>query len=223
MRDAYARVHTHLVQALDAPMQRRVILITSALAGDGKTISALQLGRTAAGNGRRVLLIDADLRRRGLSAQLGLAKSAGLSDALARGVPHAEVVIHQLDWPDGSGADVVAAGVANIDAAEALSTSTFSTWLDRLASDYDVVLIDSPPIIVPDAIVLSQLVHGVVVVVRAATTTSVALRSAIDELAQVNAPLVGVVLNDVDFSRPERYDAAAAYFGSSYSYTAPQG
>jgi Mrp family chromosome partitioning ATPase len=68
------------------------------------------------------------------------------------------------------------------------------------------------------------LVDGVVIVVRSNTTTSVALRSAMDELLQADAPIAGIVLNDVDFAHPERYDDdSAAYYGSSYAYTAPLG
>lgn len=222
IRDAYSRVNTHLVRALAPTLGRRTILVTSALAGDGKTVSALHLARTAASNGHRVLLIDADLRRRGLSKQQGLGAVEGVSDLLTGRVHDDRAIIRSVDRDaDGIGIDIVGAGIAAVEPAEALSTSTFADWLTRVSGDYAAIVLDSPPVIVPDPIVLSRFVDGVVLVVRSNATTNLALRSAMDELTLANAPIVGIVLNDVDFSNRGRYDDdSAAYYGSSYSYAA---
>lgn len=171
----------------------RRVLIASALAEEGKTLTATNLALTLSESYRkRVLLIDADLRRPGVNIAFGIAKQAGLSEALAAEVPQ-KLSIIQLS-PTLA---VLPAGHPNQDPMHGLTSLRMSQILDEATEMFDWVLIDSPPVgILPDAKLLARMVDNVVVVIAAGKTPHGAIQRAADALGRDR--ILGVVLNRVD-------------------------
>jgi protein-tyrosine kinase len=169
------------------------ILVASALAEEGKTLTATNLALTLSESYRkRVLLIDADLRRPGVNLAFGIAKQAGLSEALAAEVP-GKLAIIQLS-PNLA---VLPAGHPNQDPMHGLTSLRMSQILDEASEMFDWVIIDSPPVgILPDAKLLARMVDNVVFVVAAGATPHGAIQRAVDALGRDR--VLGVVLNRVD-------------------------
>lgn len=169
------------------------VLVASALPEEGKTLTATNLALTLSESYRkRVLLIDADLRRPGVNIAFGIAKQAGLSEALAHEVPQ-KLSIIQLS-PTLA---VLPAGHPNQDPMHGLTSLRMSQILDEASEMFDWVIIDSPPVgILPDAKLLARMVDNVVFVVAAGKTPYGAIQRAADALGRDR--ILGVVLNRVD-------------------------
>lgn len=171
----------------------RRVLVASALAEEGKTLTATNLALTLSESYRkRVLLIDADLRRPGINMAFGIAKQAGLSEALASELPQ-KLSIVQLS-PTLA---VLPAGHPNSDPMHGLTSLRMSQILDEASEMFDWVIIDSPPVgILPDAKLLARMVDNVVFVIAAGRTPHGAIQRAVDALGRER--VLGVVLNRVD-------------------------
>jgi len=171
----------------------KVIMVTSAAAGEGKTMTALNLAHVLAESYRRsVLLIDADLRRPRLSQASGLTVGAGLGEALRAG-DEQKVAVTQLT----EHLTLMTAGRPDPEPLSALTSPRMQQLLDEGAERFDWVIIDTPPIgAVPDAGLLVSKVDGAVLVVRAGHTPHESVRHAIDTLGRDH--IVGVVLNGVE-------------------------
>jgi len=179
-----------LLSAIDQPHKR--LLVTSSVPGEGKTTLSVNLAQ-ALGQMRRVLLIDADMRRptvhRGLP---GLDEGKGLSHLVA-GSAEVEDCVRQLGT---SNVWVLPAGPVPPNPQELLSSRRFEETLDQLAGAFDHVVIDcAPACAVSDALVLSRLVHAVIYVVRSDSTPWQLADQGLRRLRRVNAPLIGAVLN----------------------------
>ncbi|MGI8509524.1 MAG: CpsD/CapB family tyrosine-protein kinase, partial [Gemmatimonadaceae bacterium] len=176
---------------------------------------------TLGGRGASVLLIDADLRRAGATHALGLHRAPGLSDVIC-GTCTLGSAIQVLGSDPVTTAVPIAVLTAGspVDAPAAILRSPdFAACLRAAAIDYDVVIIDAPPVnVVADTILLSAHVDGVLLVVRAGVTPLAALAYASEQLASVNAPVVGSILNHVDLRRESSYDAAYQYDGTYDPY-----
>lgn len=179
-----------------------VILVTSALPGEGKTTIVRNLAMAYRDAGQRVAVVEADLRRPALAAQLGLDEAPGLSEALEKDdMPR----IQRLDAGSNGGGgrlDVVVAGRIPHDPTRLLDPDRLRGVLRRLAAAYDVVLVDSPPaLVVSDALPLMCAANGTLLVVRAGRITRPAaarLRRTIDRTNRSNrVDVLGVVANDV--------------------------
>lgn len=196
------------LSGLDDP--RRVLLVTSAVDGEGKSTLASDLALSFS-QMERVLLVECDLRRPSLARVLRLdRKGRGLLDALTTDLL-AQDCIQRVS---GSELDVLLAGRAAPNAIEVLSSQRFARLIEELAGRYDRVILDSPPVqLVSDALVLAGRAAGVVFVVRADSTPAGACRGAVKRLREARAPLVGVVLNQVPVGRRGRY---AGYYGDYY-------
>jgi capsular exopolysaccharide synthesis family protein len=173
--------------------QARPIVITSAIEQEGKSTTALNLASSAADTGLRVLLIDADLRQPSLAKYLGLSSERGLTSVLTEGTDISTAV---QQWGT-SKVDVLSGGPAVSGPSELLASKAMAGVLSRLSHMYDLVLIDSPPLLqVPDAIILGRLAQGMVVVVGDRLRRP-QLRAALDALSTVDVNLLGLVLNKV--------------------------
>jgi capsular exopolysaccharide synthesis family protein len=189
-----------------APLKR--ILVTSALAGEGKTFVATNLAQAIAREKeRKVLLIDGDLRSPALHKPLGAPTTPGLSDYLRGNASDPEIIQHGQE----GNLCLIAAGSSGSDPSELLSNGMFDKLLDRLAPLFDWVIIDSPPCLpVADANVLAGFCDGVLLVVRARSTPSAAADRARKELQK--RKVVGVVMNAVEQSA-----TYGGYYGYGYS------
>lgn len=175
----------------------QVVLLTSANASEGKTATVHWLAERAARQGIRTLLIDGDLRRPRIHEALGIPIEPGLFD-LARSQgeqpPHEFVV--GVEGPGGWRLDVVPAGISDEHAVTVLRDGDIAHAVQKFRDHYDLILIDSPPVLpVTDALVLCELVaDGVIVLARAGKTKRDELRRTIAALAPVDVQLMGTVL-----------------------------
>lgn len=191
--EQFRTLRSHLYH-LRAEKHLRVVLVTSPIAADGKTFVASNLTQAIVRQpDRRVLLIDADLRSSRLHISLGALLAPGLGDYL-RGAADEMAVIQN---GQESGLYFIAGGKPISNASELLSNARLKTLIERAAPCFDWIIIDSPPYLpVADASVLAGLCDGVLLVVRAGSTPSSAVRKASQELQKRN--LIGIVLNAVD-------------------------
>jgi capsular exopolysaccharide synthesis family protein len=185
----------------------RVILVTSPSPQEGKTTITANAAVVLAQSGRRVLLVDADLRRPGLERMLGLRSKGGLS-TLISGVEKAEEVI--LPFTEVPNLWVLPSGPIPPQPAELLGSNVMREQISRWRDEFDHVVIDTPPCLsVTDAAVLSASVDRILLVARYGQTSKPALRRACGLLKQVNARVLGVVLNAFD----QRADGYYYYYG----------
>lgn len=193
----------------------RLLLVTSAGPGEGKTTVASSLATTFAQTGARVLLIDLDLRKPRLHRVFGTGSERGITTTLL-GEP-IEDAVFETQIPNLS---LMPAGPLPPNPAELLMSEKLKNLLAELGKRYDRVVIDSPPINpVTDAVVLAKLVDGTVMVCRSEQTTLDDMRSARRTLADVKAHVLGAVLNGVDFTRFEyRYSYYYGHYGRYGTY-----
>jgi capsular exopolysaccharide synthesis family protein len=189
----------------------RRLLVTSAVASEGKTSTAIRLAIAFASAHRRVVIVDCDLRRPRVHKVFGGERDGGLAD-LATGAAIDDVVRPtHID-----GLSYVSAGRAGDRPGELLATPAASEALDALSEAFDMVIVDTPPsLLVADARLLSRHVDGVLLVARENSTPRSLLREALGGLHQVGAHVYGVVINAVDFNKSR---TSYKYYGYGYNY-----
>src|SRR5712692_8736856 len=208
--EAYRALRTSiLLSAFGAPP--KVVLVTSAMPQEGKTTISANSALVLAQRGSRVLLVDADLRRPGIENIFGLRPRGGLS-TLISGVDKLEDVL--LAFPPVPNLWILPAGPLPPQPAELLSSTVMRDYIARWRNEFDHIIIDTPPCLsVTDAVVLSPEADRVILVARSGQTTKTALRRACDLLLQVDARLMGIVLNALDVRSAEGY----YYYGGRYA------
>jgi polysaccharide biosynthesis transport protein len=218
LNEGIRMVRTPLLQRMDraAAVSRKagiapgsIVLITSAGPGDGKTTVSVLLARSLANCGRRVLLVDADLRNPSLAGLLNLESQRGLMDVLVGEKSQQE---HYIQRTDVERLSVLPAGnVTAMADPELIANGKFSAAMNRWREQYDVVLLDSPPVLpVADARILACAADGVVLVVRARQNQREEVIEAVHHLESAGGSLWGTVLISAG-SRQYGY-------GSKYSY-----
>ena len=203
--EAYRALRTNLSYVSPAKPPR-VIVVTSALSGDGKTTSASNLAVTLAQQNKRVLLIDAETRRGNLHTLFGIEAQPGFFDLLYGQATPGEC-IRRVSLEGTGHLDVLPSGGApNANAADLLVAGRLAPFFERLRMQYDYVLIDTPPLnLFTDAALIGAHADAVLLVARADKTERQALRFAVLQLQHVQANLAGCILNGVDLRRNSRY------------------
>ncbi|HEY3933473.1 MAG TPA: polysaccharide biosynthesis tyrosine autokinase [Gemmatimonadales bacterium] len=196
----------------------RVVAVTSPLAREGKTVSACNLALSAARHGRRVLLIDGDLRRGHVHDLFSVDMAPGVTDALSGPTLPQQVLRHVA--VGGKGAlDVIPRGRHAEHPAGLLKGPGFRALIDGMRPAYDMVVIDCPPVnLISDPLMVAPLADGVVLVARAGVTDGAALSQAAEHLRNAGATLLGVVLNDIDLHRDSSYDGSYRYLDQAGAY-----
>lgn len=215
--EAYGLLQTNLAFAHGGP-PIKVVVVTSPLAEDGKTTCATNLAITLALRGSSTLLIDADLRRGVVHLPFEVGRAPGLSEALAQPALVGDVIRKVSVGPEHRELHFLTTGALPANPSGLLEAG-FQTLLATLREQFEFIIIDSPPVnIISDASVLGLHADGVLVVARSGVTQSAALAYATEQLSRVGVPLLGVVLNDIDFKREAGYDASyKQYAGNSYA------
>jgi capsular exopolysaccharide synthesis family protein len=186
----------------------RTLLVTSPAASEGKTSTLANLGAVFAQAGERVVLVSGDLRRPRIGQFFGLDEAVGLTNVLL-----GDRSLKQALQPAGERLWLLAAGLVPANPAELLSGRGVRDVFAALGEDFDLVLIDSPPVLpVTDAMVLSNYANGTLLVVAAGQTRQAELERAAEKFAQAKAPLVGIVLNEV--TKQSGYGR----YGTGYGY-----
>lgn len=207
----YRQLRNNL-QFLNVDQPPKVIMISSAVPAEGKTTVVVNLALALADVGRKVTIVEADLRRPKVTRYMGLVGGVGLTNLLA-GTAELEEVTQA--YGDG-GVLVIAAGPTPPNPGELLSSSHMATLLDKMRAESDYILVDAPPLLpVADSTGLAVMMDGVLLSVRYGSTTKDQLRQAATTLERVGAKTLGVILNIV----PPKAEHASAY-GYGYSYDA---
>ena len=208
--EAYGSLLTNLSYSLpDAPP--RVVAFTSALPGEGKTTTAVNLALALAHRGSKVLLIDGDLRRGIVHNVFEAEREPGLTSVLW-GMASFESARRTLQVGDGATLDYLTTGTLPPNPTSLVESNTMRTLLEQWRELYDSVVIDTPPVnVITDAALLGAHADGVVLVARSGVTHAAALGYAIDQLRRVQARVLGVVLSDIDFARDSAYDPTYRY------------
>jgi polysaccharide biosynthesis transport protein len=180
----------------------KTILVTSTQPKEGKTTAATCLARMYAMAGKRVLLVDGDSSRPGITKVFQLSEAAGLSEVLLQ-----EHALEDVIWTEvATGLDVLRSGKQVPDLTSIIASPRFDMFLASLSKDYDAIIIDSPPIAAKaDALILSQKVDTTVFVVRWAVTKQEAVNWGIKKLTQANGNVAGVLLSMVDAQEYSSY------------------
>jgi succinoglycan biosynthesis transport protein ExoP len=190
--EAFRVVRTNLLYAPGAST-RKTIVVTSAAPGEGKTITSANLAITFACEGLKVLLVDCDVRRARIHKVFGLPRSPGLCESLEQDAP-GDLQVYQTGL---NGLFVLPSGRREPNAAETLPGTRMRTLLQGAADHFDLVILDTPPVLAAaDASILAALSDQVLLVVRAASTSRTLAREALVRLRSVGANVAGAVLND---------------------------
>jgi polysaccharide biosynthesis transport protein len=197
-------------QSADKPL--RTLAITSAMPKDGKTTIAISIATTLAQSGRRVLLVDTDMRKPRLHRVFKLGSSQGVTTVLA-----GEATIDEVARDTGiPGVSLMPCGPLPPNPSELLHTRRFAEVIEEARSKYDIVIFDTPPLgAVTDPAVISTQVDGTIMVVRSGATTRNGVDAALRQLHSVSAKLIGIVLNGVDLT-DSNYGSYYAYYRGYY-------
>jgi capsular exopolysaccharide synthesis family protein len=206
--EAY-RVARANIQFTEIGANLKVLVVTSARDGEGKTTTANNLATTFALAGQRVLLVDADLRRPGLTKMLGMRDSHGLSSVLLD--PDADVIRPT----EVVGLSVVPSGAIPPNPAELLGSPLMRAWIEKVADRFDLIVLDTPPVLsVADTRILATLADAVILILDPAITTRRMVRQARLAVENVGGRLLGIMLNR-DVMRGEGYYYNYYYYEKS--------
>ena len=211
--EAYRELRT-TIQLSQAGSPPRRLLVTSPLPGDGKSTTCYNLAAGFALLNKRVLLLDADMRKPSLHKRTGIRPSKGLSSMLTSSIDLESLV---LPVPGVENLFFLGAGPLPPNPAELLTAPLFAHLIEAASEKYDMVIIDSPPaLMVSDSSIISGSVDGVVIVACAGRSTRTALMRTLRNLRRHHAKILGVVLNMVDTKSSEYYYAYGYYGGKYY-------
>lgn len=206
--EAYRTLRTNVeFAAVDEPIRR--LLVTSAVPNEGKTVTAANLAVAFAQGGRRVLLVDADLRKPGVHETFAIDNDAGLTNLLRQDDVRLASIVRPSEQRN---LDVLTSGPHPPNPAELLASQRMRALLPTLSESYDMVVFDGPPLeAFTDSAVLSSFLDGTLLVVEARRGRLAQVRAAREALAKANARVLGVVLNGLPPKTPSDY---GRYYGA---------
>lgn len=213
--EAYKSLRTN-IDFLASTNNYRTILVTSCAPNEGKSNVAINLAIALGTSGKRVLLLDCDLRKASIATYLKISRRLpGITSVLSGQRQIGNVIIHRPDLH----IDVLPVGMMPSNPSEVLGSVAMVNLLQKLSEQYEYVVVDTLPVsVVTDAAILSRFVDGVVLVARANVTTRQMLSISKKNLEDVNARILGVVLNDFN-PRSHAY-GRDSYYHYSYKYGA---
>lgn len=222
-KEAFNTLRTNLMFALAEADSNKVIVVTSALQSEGKSLIAVNLSISTATAGYKVLLIDADMRRPKIGRLLQMKSELGLSDILVQPAKVGEAI-----QPYREGMDVLLAGTIPPNPSELLGSSRMKTLLENLRQRYDFIVFDTPPINpVVDAVVLAPHTDGVLFASRVDHCDRSSVDRALEQLEYANVNILGFVLNGISTEvsgfanggyRYKRYSRYGRKYGNHQGY-----
>lgn len=214
--EAYKLLRTNIMFALPSEGSRcRIIGVTSSIRGEGKSTTSINLSYTLAEMGKRVLLIDGDMRLPSVASKMEMPGTPGLSNILVS--PSGDLGMFVKSSGVNENWRIITAGDLPPNPSELLASKQMQVVLRVLATKFDFIIVDLPPVnIVSDALVLSPVLDGIIVVVRENYTERKELRSCIRSLTLADAKILGIQMNDVK-EEHKRYGRYGKY-GKYYKY-----
>jgi len=221
--EAYKLLRTNLIFSMSDESVCKIVGVTSALRGEGKSTTSLNLAHALAENGSKTILVEADMRIPVVASVLKIEPAPGLSHILA-GLSDINNTIRKTDLSEKL--YVLPAGEIPPNPSEMLSSKRMSQIIEMLSDDYDYVIIDLPPInAVSDGLAVSKLLSGMIMVVRQDYCDQHALADAMRQLEFLKVKVLGFVLNGADSQNQrykyggKKYKKYRSYYGG-YTYSA---
>jgi capsular exopolysaccharide synthesis family protein len=188
----------------------KVVAVTSAIAEEGKTLTSANLAANLASVGRKkVLLVDTDMRKSDIAEKFNIPSKPGLKEFLTGSVSQEKIILSENSVP---GLRIISGGERGTVPANLLAGDTFRSFLKDMRNKFDIVLLDTPPILpVADTLTLRNQVDGFIMIFRIGFTPYVMLRQALEEIEKDK--ILGVVLNGVEMQKYKYYQR---YYGEYY-------
>ena len=213
--EAYKLLRTNLMFALPTGKKCQMIGVTSSMRGEGKSTTALNLAYTIAQNGEKVLLVDADMRLPSIHQKLGIENGKGLSNILA-GMTSLESVLLK---PEGDrNFSLILAGDIPPNPSELLNSRNMDKYLEMWAYYFDYIIFDFPVGVVTDALVMSEKLDGMIVVVRQNYCLQPTLDDTIMKFRYVKANILGMVMTMADSQDKKYYGKYKKGYEYGYGY-----
>lgn len=204
--ESYREIRTNIRFAnVDSNIKK--ILVTSSVAGEGKSTTISNLACTLADEGNRVLLLDCDLRKPTLHKKFSVRNHMGLMDVLIEKSDYKNYI-----QPIYDGLDLLTTGSIPSNPSEILGSNSMKQLVEEMSQEYDYVLIDTAPIVaVTDPLVIASYVDGIILVIRAESTPVDLVKSSVDKLEKVNAKIIGSILNGTETKKGYDYYSYKRY------------
>jgi capsular exopolysaccharide synthesis family protein len=194
--EAYKLLRTNIVFSFPDDGKGRVVGITSAVQNEGKSTTAANTAYALAEAGYRVLLLEGDLRKPTVSSKLGVERTPGLTNLLVARGDYRNMIQHCSSAPKF---DIISSGDIPPNPSELLGSERMAQVMEELKADYDYIIVDLPPVtVVSDAVAVSKILDGVIVVVRGGVSDQQMLAEALRQLEMVNVRIIGFAYRDTD-------------------------
>ena len=225
--ESYKLLRTNIMFSFSDEGHGHVIGITSAIQNEGKSSTACNAAYALAEAGEKVVLLDADLRRPTVASKLGLVGSPGLTNLLVSRWDYKELIQR---CPAAPKLDIITSGDIPPNPSELLGSARMEQVIEALVQDYDYIIVDLPPVtVVSDALAVSKLLHGVILVVRGAVSDRKMLAEALRQLKLVNARILGFIYRDNENGQKKygrkyysKYYKKYGYYSDSHKNTKEQ-
>ncbi len=217
IKEAYKTLRTNFIFSV-AATKKNVVVVSSANPGEGKSTTTVNIAVSLAQAGKKILLIDADMRKPVQHITFKIKNKNGLSDILAD-MGKFEDIVQKTSIENLS---IITSGAKPPNPSELLSSDSFKEMIEKVKNDYDYIIIDTPPInVVSDAIVIKDYIAGVVLVVRHNFTRYEDMNRAVKQIQLSDTNILGFVLNDIERKYRGGYYKSYYYkkgYGKSYGY-----
>lgn len=214
--EAYKNIRIHLMSAL-AEIDGKIVAFSSPNASEGKSTTSVNIAITLSQLNKKVIILDADVRRATVNKKLHLPNDKGCSDVLS-----GEVTLEEAIQSYNKHLDVLTSGSVANNPSELFSSAAFDRLLSELREKYDYVIIDTPPInLISDTLAIAQKCDGLVLIARASVTAYATFRSAIATVKQLNINVIGTIINGSGAARKKyrSYYKYSKYGYSKYAYS----
>ncbi len=209
--ETYKAIRTNIMFSLPKKESGKVIAITSAAPGEGKTTTSINLAITFAQTGAKVVLVDCDMRKARVHRYLEIMRGEGVSNILCGFTDLKSAIRTNIK----KNLDIVTAGEIPLNPPELLQSPGFGELIDELKKEYDYVFIDTPPTtIVTDGLVIAKQCMGIVLVVRENNTTFDMLDKAVEAIKNTKTPIIGVIMHSNE--RKNKYKYRYKRYGYEY-------